>query len=239
MISDAQNYADFVWLAIRLLKDAGAEIKKKKPETVTFQEVEDAVNGAIVKVLENYSPGSERVRRLSDLEPTRPLYSVSFNALDGLTGQDGLGKLFSLYGEGWRASDAKTTAQALKNRILALGQQMGIYAPGSTGAGPKYKALRRAVGPGEDFSAATTRWNQEDQFTRTVQSPPVPQASVPAPMPTSVQASTAAQAPETRLPAPTAPTSLPSWAVPALGAAAILGVGLLLLPDGSGNSRRF
>jgi hypothetical protein len=49
----------------------------------------------------------------------------------------------------------------LRARIDTVGQQAGIYAPGTTGAGPNWSRLNAPVGAGESFLVAAQRWAAE------------------------------------------------------------------------------
>jgi hypothetical protein len=244
-----------VWLAIRLLRDAGIEIKGSASSTDAAA-ANAMIEREVERVLRSFSPGSARVRTLSQLEDGRPLYPVSFAALTGLTTQDGVYPLFgSPYGA--KAPQTKKLLQALNARITALGNEVGFYAGGSTAAGPLWNYRARAMGTGEDMGKAVERWVEESKQREAARAAA---RTAPASTSTSTSTSTASTTPALTMSIPTsnypsgtmtaqagpggasvsmqdgaATGGQPAWLMPALIGTAVAGVALLLLPDGSGN----
>ena len=247
IIAEARSYADFVWLAVRLVKDAGTEARKKAtPSEATA--IDAAVNSTVDRIARNFSPGTERVKRLTQLDG-RALYPVSFNALQGLFTSDGAGAFFNTsYGS--KAPTSKALLQPLIDRLTALGNEAGFYAGGKQAAGPLIAYQGRPIGTGEDLTAVGDRWVAEAQQRMSAR---------PAPQTVSQPATASTPALTMSLPTSNYPggavtaqagpggvsvsmqdgggvtSEQPAWLMPALIGTAVAGVALLLLPDGSGN----
>lgn len=240
-LSDARSYADFVWLAIRLVKDAGIEAKKASPSEAAL--IDEAVERAVTRILQNFSPGTERVRRLTQLEAARPIYPVSFNALQGLLTSDGAGAFFgTAYGA--KAPASRALLQSLIAKLTALGNEVGFYAGGKQGAGPLVAYQARAMGTGEDMGAAVERWVAESKAREAAREAAQRSAAVPlSPTMPLIQLPTSTSGPSTALtmgPASASagpgggsapPPAAPSWVMPALVATAAAGIALLVLPN--------
>jgi hypothetical protein len=242
LIDQAAAYGDLVWIAVKILRE-GADEANKSPTTPaspqTGQPIYNAAESAVLKLLRNFSPGTERVARMTSLNPAYPERTVSFSALSGLTSQDGTGEFLNTV-MGARAPKARALADRLKRRIDELGQLLGIYT--ETGAGGKnFPDRMTPFMPGETFASVVKRWVEEARSaaqTRAAAAPPatpaltmsIPTSSYPGGTMTTASAQQGPSAPG----APT-PDAMPKWLLPALAVAGAAGVALLLLPMGSSN----
>ena len=247
LIDDAASYADLVWIAVKILRE-GADEANKSPTTPVSnqmgQPIYDAAESAVLKLLRNFSPGTERVARTTSLNPAYPERTVSFYALSGLTSQDGTGEFLGT-SMGARAPKARALADRLKRRIDKLGQLLGIYTDTSKG-GKNHPDLMTPFMPGETFASAVTRWSEEARNaaqTRAAAAPPatpaltmsIPTSSYPGGTMTTASAQPGPSAPSATAPGAPTPDAMPKWLLPALAVAGAAGVALLLLPMGSSN----
>lgn len=225
LIAASASYADLVWVALKILREAGAEAAKSPTtpaSTQTGPAIAEAVEGVVRRVLDNFSPGSTRVNTLTQIDPSHPEWSVSFYALDGLTAEPGAGAFFST-ALGNRAPKARAALRALKARIDELGVLLEFYTPQGT-RGRNYGLIQAPFAPETLFADVVKRWRAEAEANR----------PAPAPVLSSMRPLPAEAAP----PAPPMlpPTQNPPWLVPALIATAAAGAALLVFPSiGSGN----
>jgi hypothetical protein len=244
LIDQAASYADLIWIAVKILREGAAEANKS-PTTPASpqmgQPIYDAAESAVLKLLRNFSPGTERVARMTRLNPAYPDRTVSYNALNGLTSGEGTGAFLGT-AMGARAPKARALAERLKRRVDGLGQLLGLYT--ETGAAGTNVAYATApFTPDETFASVSKQWVEEARRaaqTRAATAPPATPALTMS-LPTSNYPSgtmTAQAGPSgafVSMQDGAATGGQPAWLLPALVGTAVAGVALLLLPDGSGN----
>ena len=139
-IPSMENYLQFVSGAKQVLDVAALELAD---DGMSKEE--------IARVLEK---GRDNLRKYDTMAV------VSWNSLSSLTAGPGTGGFIGT-GASAKTPLAKQINDSLRTRIETVGQQAGIYAPGTTGAGPNWSRLNAPVGAGESFLVAAQRWAAE------------------------------------------------------------------------------
>jgi len=249
--ASAVSYADFAWLAVRLLGEARLEafrhfdtlVKEDKatPADVTPRKVKMAekYRERVLTLLEKLNPYGEFNASRTRPDPNVPAGRVSWRTLLEIPSETG-----NLL-QDQDVPKAKAAVKALGQRIDELGKTIGMYDPGQQGTGGGrfwFSDLRSPVAPGESFVEAAGRWALTSQSqSNAAPSSPLATLVSPTTAPAAAPAAPASSTPDPFAPpAPPAPSGLfsglPSWALPvAAGVAGALGLALLFGPSGSNN----